>query len=389
MTYADDAARDPRNILDAARAAAGRGDFELAGALFSRLIGNPDPSLHVAGLLGLAYARYRLDDEEGALQAWISATQGPETPLTWQAWVQLAGARVREGDLTAAARAYREAEQRAPADERAAIQSRLGWLNKEMGNPRTANRYFGRARTGVFTPYVTYAIIAITAIVSLFVLYGPSPMSDDLGNLLILDKHAVQDGEYWRLLTVTLLHGGLLHLGFNMYALYIIGPLAEALYGRATYIAIYLLAALGGSIASYLFFATPAVGASGAIFGLFGLVFVSVFVHKPALARQARALTSQIGILIVVNLVIGFAPGTNIDYMAHIGGLIVGAWLGFVIPPRGAATLSSFWHRPPAADGSTVERSRNPALLATGGVVLLGIALFIALQITPFWATPT
>ena len=142
---------------------------------------------------------------------------------------------------------------------------------------------------------------------------------------------------------------------------------------------------LGGSIASYLFFDTPAVGASGAIFGLFGLVFVSVFVHKPALARQARALTSQIGILIVVNLVIGFAPGTNIDYMAHIGGLIVGAWLGFVIPPRGAATLASFWQRPPGDDGEQ-RRSRNPALLATGGVVLLGIALFVALQMTPFWA---
>ena len=89
--------------------------------------------------------------------------------------MQLAGARVREGDLTAAARAYREAEPRAPFEERAGIQSRLGWLNKEMGNPRTAQRYFGRARTGVFTPYVTYAIIAITSIVSLFVLLRPEP----------------------------------------------------------------------------------------------------------------------------------------------------------------------------------------------------------------------
>src|SRR3954471_19053474 len=160
MNYADDAARDPRNILDAANAAAGRGDYATAGTLFSRLIGNPDPQMHVTGLLGLADARYRLDDEPGALQAWISATQAPETPLAWQAWVHLAGARVREGDLTGAARAYREAEQRAPYDERAAIQSRLGWLNKEMGNPRSAQRYFGRARTGVFTPYATYAIIA-------------------------------------------------------------------------------------------------------------------------------------------------------------------------------------------------------------------------------------
>jgi len=384
MTNADDAARVPRNIFDAARGAAERGDYQTAATLYSRLVGNPDPNVHVAALLGMADARYRLDDEEGALQAWISATQAPEGPLSWQAWVQLAGARVREGDLVAATRAYREAEQRAPYDERPAIQSRLGWLNKEMGNQRTASRYFGRARTGVFTPYVTYAIIAVTAVISLFVLYGPSPTSDTLGNLLLLDKHAVQAGEYWRLLTVTLVHGSLIHLGFNMYALWIIGPLAEALYGRATYLAIYLLAALGGSIASYLVNPTPAVGASGAIFGLFGLVFVATWVHKPALGRQARALTSQIGILIVINLVIGFAPGSNIDYMAHIGGLIVGAWLGFIIPPRGTATLASFWHRPAEEDGKSP--SRSPALLAAGGVLLLGIVLVVALQVTPFWA---
>jgi membrane associated rhomboid family serine protease len=347
-------------------------------------VGNPDPQLHVAALLGLADARYRLDDEQGALQAWISATQAPETPLAWQAWVHLAGARVREGDLTGAARAYREAEQRAPYDERAAIHSRLGWLNKEMGNPRTAQRYFGRARSGAFKPYATYAIIAITSIVSLFILYGPSPASDQLGALLLLDKHAVQAGEYWRLLTVTLTHASLIHLGLNMWALWIIGPLAEALYGRATYVAIYLLAGLGGSVASYLFNADPAVGASGAIFGLFGLVFVSVYVHKPALIRQARALANQIGILIVINLVIGFAPGSNIDYMAHIGGLIVGSWLGLVIPPRGATTLASFWQRPAAEQGQ--QTNRQPALLAAGGVVLLGIVLVVALQLTPFWA---
>jgi len=384
MSWGQDPAREPRNVIDAAHAAAERGDYQTAAALYSRLIGNPEPQVHVAGLLGMADAKYRLDDEEGALQAWITATQAPETPLSWQAWVQLAGARVRQGDLVAAARAYREAEQCAPADQRAGIQSRLGWLNKEMGNQRSASRYFGRARTGVFTPYATYAIIAITSIVSLFILYGPSPASDNVGNLLLLDKQAVQAGEYWRLLTVTLTHASLIHLGLNMYALWIIGPLAEALYGRATYVAIYLLAGLGGSIASYLFNATPAVGASGAIFGLFGLVFVSVFVHKPALARQARSLTSQIGILIVFNLVIGFAPGSGIDYMAHIGGLITGAWLGFVIPPRGAATLASFWHRPAATDDQ--QRSRNPALLAAGGVLLLGIVMVVALQVTPFWA---
>src|SRR5687767_10630079 len=116
---------DASSILKQAEEAYSRGEYELAAALFGRLLGNSDPTLHVTGLLGMADAKYRIDDDEGALQAWIVATQGPETPLTWRAWTALAGARVRQGDLPAAARAYREAERRAPEYERPAIQSRL------------------------------------------------------------------------------------------------------------------------------------------------------------------------------------------------------------------------------------------------------------------------
>ena len=375
---------DPRFVLDQAREAAERGDYEQAAALFARLVGNPNPLVHVAGLLGLADSRYRLDDEEGALQAWISATQGPETPLSWQAWVALAGARVREGDLVGAARAYREAEPRAPYEERAAIAARLGWLNKEMGNTGSAQRYFGRARTGVFMPVVTYTLIAISAGVSLTSFF--SPEGEALVSLLGLFKPEVAAGEYWRLLTVTLVHGGLLHLLMNMFALWIVGPLAEALYGRAMFLAIYLLSALGGSIASYLFVPGPSVGASGAIFGLFGLVFAATYFHKPALGRQARALTSQIGILIVLNLVIGFGIGgfARIDNAAHIGGLLVGAWLGFLVAPRGAATLASFWQRVP---GTTQASSgRRTPLLQLIGVLLLGAVLTIGLLTPPLWA---
>ena len=374
---------ESRLVLDQAREAAARGDYEVAASLFSRIVGNPDPNVHVAALLGLADARYRLDDEEGALQSWIVATQAPETPFTWQAWVALAGARVRQGDLVGAARAYREAEPRAPFEERATIQSRLGWLNKEMGNSGTAQRYFGRARGG-FSPFVSYAIIGATAAVSLTTFFVAG--GDLLIDLLALVKPAVAEGEYWRLLTVTLVHGGLLHLLMNMYALWIVGPLAEALYGHATFLAVYLITALGGSIASYLFFANPSVGASGAVFGLFGLVFSATYFHKPALGRQARALTSQIGILIVINLIIGFGIGgfARIDNAAHIGGLLTGAWLGFVISPRGAATLAGLWQRVPDATGGTRE-ALSP-LLRVVGVLILGAVLVIGLVTTPMWA---
>lgn len=384
MTQPQDAGADAQRLFEQAREAAERGDYEAASGLYSRLIGNANPTLHVAGLLGLADSRYRLDDEEGALQSWITATQGPETPLTWRAWVALAGARVRQGDLAGAARAYREAERRAPPDEQPAIAARLGWLNKEMGNSSSAQRYFGRAR-GDFAPLATWAVIAVTTAIGLWAIVSPGSAAP-LVDVLTLDKEAVRNGEYWRLLTVVLVHDQRLpvHLLFNMYALYIVGPLVEVLYGRIMYLAFYLLAAAGGSIASYLVFPNPSVGASGAIFGLFGLLFVANYIHKPALGRQARGLTRQIGMLIVINLVIGFGFAGMIDNAAHIGGLLVGGWLGLLVAPRGAATLASLWQRTSQAPARF--RDRAAGALAVAGIGALLVVLIVALQITPLWA---
>jgi rhomboid protease GluP len=374
-----------RQILDRAAELAAGGDYAAAAALYQRVTGNPNPLVHVAALLGLADARFRLDDEEGALQSWLAATQAPETPLTWRAWVALAGVRVRQGDLAGAARAYREAERRAPADERAAIAARLGWLNKEMGNTGTAQRYFGRARAGYgFTPLATWTILAVTIAISLSALFVPTT-GELVSEFLPLDKDRVLAGEWWRLLTVTLVHGSILHLGFNMYALYIVGPFVEAMYGRALFVAFYLLAALGGSLASFLVFPNPSVGASGAIFGLFGLLAVSSYVHKPALGPRGGALTTQIVFLIVINVAIGFTlPG--IDNAAHLGGLAAGAWLGLVIVPRGATTLTDFWRRVPTPGAQQVRRAGLHPVLQLAGVLLLAVVMLLALSIEPTWA---
>ncbi len=146
--------------------------------------------------------------------------------------------------------------------------------------------------------------------------------------MLLLDKFAVYlDGEYWRLLSVVLVHGSIIHLLFNMYALWIIGPIVEALYGPGRFLAIYLLCAAAGSAASYATSPNPAVGASGAVFGLFGALLVADRVHKPALTRNARNLTAQIGILIGINLVIGFTHQRHRQRRPHrrpAGGRLAG-----------------------------------------------------------------
>lgn len=365
-------------LLQRAQALAEQGDWELAAATFGRVVGDRDPSLHVAALLGLAESRYRMDDEEAALTAWLGATQAPETPLAWRAWQQLAAARVRGGDLVGAARAYREAERRAPPSETAAIASRLGWLNKELGDSGAAQRAFSRSRQGGRPdPVVTWTLLALAVGigVSMFLLGQGSPWLE----LLALDKAAVSDGEYWRLLTPILVHGSVIHLAFNMYALWIIGPIVETLYGSPRYLFIFLACAAAGSAASYVVSPAPfSVGASGAIFGLFGMLLVADRVHKPALTRNARSLTMQIGVLIGINLLIGLSiPG--IDNAAHVGGLVAGAWLGFVMVPRGATTLASLWTRPGQTGGPERDKRSQRVLRMLGIAALLGvIALAVA-----------
>lgn len=384
-------------VLATAKELAGRGEFEAAAAWYRRLVGHRDADLHVAGALGLADSLYRVDDEPGALQAWIVAASAPETPLSWLAWKQLAAARVREQDLVAATRAYREAERRAPPQERPEIASRLGWLTKEMGNEWQSRRYFGRSRDAEGgRPIATYAIVLLTVVVSLIANPEFIRSDDSTGARLLtalwLDKDRVAAGEWYRLLSVVLVHGGILHLALNMYALYLVGPIVERLYGPVLFIGAYLLAAAGGSTLSFLMGPAPGVGASGGIFGLFAMLFVTNMVYRPVLARQARAVTSRIGMFIAINLVFGFGVAgfgvAAIDNFAHIGGLLAGAWLGLVVPPRGALTLSSFWQgvrggRRPApgrAPEGPARAATMPVLLRGAAVVLLVLVLAAAVM---------
>jgi membrane associated rhomboid family serine protease len=377
-------------LLKRAQALAEQGDWDLAAGTFARVVGHADPALHTAALLGLAECRYRLDEDAAALQAWITATQAPENELSWRAWKALAIARVRESDNVAAARAYREAARRAPASEQAEIQSRIGWLSKELGDERSAQQAFGRSRTDLADgPVVTYAIIGVTVAIGLVALMGVT----ELQQLLALDKAAVfHDSEYWRLFTVAQVHDDNLpiHLLFNMYALWIIGPLMEGLYGPRRFLFIYLVCVAAGSAASFATSPYPGVGASGGVFGLFGALLVADRVHKPAMTRNARNLTMQIGLLIGINLLIGFSM-PNIDNAAHIGGLVAGAALGFLLVPQGAR-LATFWGRgasdPVGGPGTPGARTDPSRPLRLAGVAGLLVAIAAVVLVSPVTYEP-
>ena len=338
-------------------------EFEAARAHYARLIGFPDAAITGAALLGTGEALFRLDDEAGALWSWEQVTRLPENPSTYAAWRQVAAARVRAGSSRTAFAAYKEAERRAPAEDRAEIASRLGWLSRELGDSRGAGRYFARSRGRDRLPLVSYGILGVTVVVSLLAL---QPEGSDLLRLLWLDKQGLANGELWRLVSPVLVHGSLLHLAFNMYFLYLVGPLVEQIYGSARFALLYVLTAATASLASYLLGGPgPSVGASGALFGLCGVLLVGRALHRPVLRGAQRALMSQIGILVVINLVLGFGLNTfggNIDNFAHLGGIAGGLWLGLLIPPTGSAELPILGRRP----GGGMPGSRMDQVDAAG-----------------------
>ena len=366
-----------RALLDKGAELMASGEFPAAFMHYRRVIGFDDPDVTAAALLGAAQAQYRMDDEAGAVATWEAILQLPETPATYHAWREIAAARVRDGDLQGAIGAYREADRRASPSDKAEIANRLGWLAKETGNVRASRRYFARGRGVDSIVPASYVIIGITVVISLATSSQLSPEGGPLLSALWLDKAAVAHGEVWRLLTVALVHDPtfLLHLLFNMYALYIAGPIVEQLYGARRFLLFYVLAAVGGSLASFAFGdGQYAVGASGAIFGLFGILFVASRAHHPALDRRGRALVGQIGMLLVINLVFGFAVGSTIDNAAHIGGLATGALLGLAFVPGRARTLRSFWS---SASGGTVAAEGLQAIVPILALVVIALAFLI------------
>jgi membrane associated rhomboid family serine protease len=361
-------------LLERGRELLAAGEFGGAGDHFARVVGFDDPAITAAALMGLGEVRYRLDDEAAALTTWMAVLRLGETPSTYGAWRNVAAARVRSGDLTGAIEAYREADRRAPQEDKPEIANRLGWLAKETGNAGAARRYFARGRGDGPLVTVTLILVAVSAIISLTALTATDGRA--IFELLWLDKPAVAAGEYWRLWTVTLLHGDILHLAFNMYALWLAGPIVERWYGRGRFVAFYLACAAGGSAASFVFGGdVPAVGASGAIFGLFGILLAAGRLHHPV-DRQSRALVGQLGMLILINLAFGFASGGRIDNAAHLGGLVTGLWLGALILPSRVPTLSSLWHRPAGSGASArTQPGNSPAYMAVIGIGVVAIVV--------------
>ncbi|MFC3300837.1 rhomboid family intramembrane serine protease [Arthrobacter agilis] len=224
---------------------------------------------------------------------------------------------------------------------------------------RTA--FGGVARGG--SPVVTYTLIGICAVVFLLQLVVPGlTRAFSYAPVYTAGAGGIIPAEPWRMVTAAFLHSpsSFLHIAFNMYALYILGKVLEPAMGRARFLALYLVSAVGGSVGVLLLsnFQQSVVGASGAVFGLFGALFI--------IQRKRGGDVRQIVVLVGINAVLGFVvPG--IAWQAHLGGLLTGAACAAVIAyaPRGARQTQLQW-----------------AGLA-GVVVLLGLLTFVGVSLLP------
>jgi rhomboid protease GluP len=145
---------------------------------------------------------------------------------------------------------------------------------------------------------------------------------------------AVAAGQYWRLVTANFLHIGLFHLGINAYALYVLGPEVEALFGHARFILIYLLSGVTGALFSFMMTQGLSAGASTSLFGLFGALAVFFYRQRHLLGPRGRQRLIGLGVTLSVNVMIGLSPGSGIDNWAHLGGLIGGVILATFLCPR-------------------------------------------------------
>jgi rhomboid protease GluP len=135
--------------------------------------------------------------------------------------------------------------------------------------------------------------------------------------------------QYWRLLTSTFLHFGIIHIAMNMYVLYQIGPFIQTSFGRARYLLIYFAAGLAGSMVSvWVHPNAVGAGASGAIFGLYGALFGYLLLNRRTLDPNAtKSIAKSAGIFVIYNVIYGTISGTT-DLSAHLGGLVAGFLVG-------------------------------------------------------------
>ena len=240
--------------------------------------------------------------------------------------------------------------------------------NREIGPETPPARRQVPVRAPAITPYFTYLLIALNVLVFIAQLGSQSLFGADIPAALgVKDNQLIAQGELWRLFTPMFLHGSILHIGFNMYALYIFGPGLERHFGHGRFLALYFLSGFAGNVFSFAFSPARSLGSSTAIFGLLGAQGVFLYQNREVFGGFARRALNNIIMIAVINLAIGLSPG--IDNWGHMGGLIGGTLFTWFAGP--VLVVDGIFPDLSVRD----QRELPDALLTAAGVGLLFILL--------------
>ncbi len=238
-------------------------------------------------------------------------------------------------------------------------------------------------------PRMTYVLLAINLLVFVAGMLAPRLGLQMFAQGASRTYEVLVLGEYHRLVTAMFLHGGLAHLFFNMYALYIIGRGIEPVFGSTRFLIIYLLGGLTGSILSVIMGnpspiqGVASVGASGAVFALFGAEMIYLYRHRALMGERGMRQLRSLLMLLGINLFIGLASWTEgsqvrIDNWAHMGGLAGGLLLTWLVGPAFAVSYD------PAQPDLLIAEDSNPLQQKYWTVSLYGIGLIAILAVFSF-----
>jgi len=231
-----------------------------------------------------------------------------------------------------------------------------------------------RVETPDTKPAVTYALLGFTVLIYLLQLGCETLFKIDYP-FLIGGKfnELILQGELWRLITPVFLHGSIMHVAFNMYALFVVGPSLERAYGHWRFTALYFLSAYAGNVLSFSLSPNPSLGSSTAIFGLVAAQAVFFYQNRKLFGVQARAVLTNSLVVIAINLFYGLQPGSRIDNYGHLGGMIGGAFFAWLGGP-----LWKVEGLPPASLKVVDQREQNQAVMAGSGLILMATILAAA-----------
>jgi Uncharacterized membrane protein (homolog of Drosophila rhomboid) len=202
----------------------------------------------------------------------------------------------------------------------------------ENSRPNGMQRRMIRTRFALnqYPGLVTNILIVINVIV-----YAASMLDQNIMNWGVQYNPLVAQGQYYRIFTAMFLHASIFHIFINMFSLLMVGRAVEIFFGKWRYLLIYLLSGIAGGITFY--FLSPgdaAVGASGAIFGVFGALGIFYIMNRRMMGSGGQSIIIQWGFILVLNLVLGMTPGSGIAIWGHIGGLVMGMILAYLLMPH-------------------------------------------------------